>query len=249
MVTKIKFSDFRSIIKCPCAPPFCGYCEPLSSSFQPHRFPLKSPTGRGFSPFPFLPSAGKRVTAIQFYLLVHIDIFYYGRGLGHTFGVRVDGTSSRRLWPPDGGRLCTRVVSPQGETTHYILCVAPLLHPLLSLTHWIFRSLMLPYKSSSHSAKCVRCASLLFRERGERALCSKSHKKRTPEGVLFFIPIRMRSSVRCPRCRQDLRCCRKLWLRSCSKRPVLRSSGVLRLRGLPRSVHRTSYPSRSPAGR
>ena len=38
---------------------------------------------------------------------------------------------------------------PKGETTHYILCVAPLLHPLLLLTHWIFRSLMLPYKSSS----------------------------------------------------------------------------------------------------
>ena len=35
-----------------------------------------------------------------------------------------------------------------------------LLHTLLSLTHWIFRSLILPYKSSSHSAKCVRCASL-----------------------------------------------------------------------------------------
>ena len=35
-----------------------------------------------------------------------------------------------------------------------------LLHPLLSLTHWIFGSLMLPYKSGSHSAKCVRCASL-----------------------------------------------------------------------------------------
>ena len=35
-----------------------------------------------------------------------------------------------------------------------------LLHPLLSLTHWIFRSLMLPYKSSSHSANHVRCASL-----------------------------------------------------------------------------------------
>ncbi len=133
MVTKIKFSDFRSIIKCPCAPPFCGYCEPLSSSFQPHRFPLKSPTGRGFSPFPFLPSAGRRATAIQFYLLVHIDIFYYGRGLGHTFGVRVDGTSSRRLWPPDGGRLCTRVVSPQGETTHYILCVAPLLQNVFAV--------------------------------------------------------------------------------------------------------------------
>ena len=48
----------------------------------------------------------------------------------------------------------------RGETTHYILRVALLLHPLLSLTHWIFRSLMLPYKSSSHSAKCVRCAPL-----------------------------------------------------------------------------------------
>ena len=35
-----------------------------------------------------------------------------------------------------------------------------LLQPLLSLTHWIFRSLMLPYKSSSHSANHVRCASL-----------------------------------------------------------------------------------------
>ena len=34
-----------------------------------------------------------------------------------------------------------------------------LVHPLLSLTHWIFRSLMLPYKSSSHSANHVRCAS------------------------------------------------------------------------------------------
>ena len=33
-----------------------------------------------------------------------------------------------------------------------------LLHPLLSLTHWIFRSLMLPYKSSPHSANHVRCA-------------------------------------------------------------------------------------------
>ena len=30
----------------------------------------------------------------------------------------------------------------------------------LHYANWIFRSLMLPYKSSSHSAKCVRCASL-----------------------------------------------------------------------------------------
>ena len=59
---------------------------------------------------------------------------------------RVLGPSGRRLWPT------------KGETTHYILCVASLLHPLLSLTHWIFGALSLPYKSSSHSAKCVRCA-------------------------------------------------------------------------------------------
>ena len=43
-----------------------------------------------------------------------------------------------------------------------IFCASlTLLHTLLSLTHWIFGSLMLPYKSSSHSAKYVRCASLL----------------------------------------------------------------------------------------
>ena len=48
----------------------------------------------------------------------------------------------------------------KGETTYYILRVASAPSSLLSLTHWIFRSLMLPYKSSSHSAKCVRCASL-----------------------------------------------------------------------------------------
>ena len=59
---------------------------------------------------------------------------------------RILGPSGRRLWPT------------KGETTHYILCVASLLHPLLSLTHWIFGALSLPYKSSSHSAKCVRCA-------------------------------------------------------------------------------------------
>ena len=52
----------------------------------------------------------------------------------------------------------TTTLAPKGETTHYNLCVALLLQPLLSLTHWIFRSLMLPYKSSSHSANHVRCA-------------------------------------------------------------------------------------------
>ena len=29
---------------------------------------------------------------------------------GHAFGVRVDGTSARGLWPPVGGRLCRRVM-------------------------------------------------------------------------------------------------------------------------------------------
>ena len=33
-----------------------------------------------------------------------------GGGIGHTFGVRVDGTSSRGLWPPAGGGLCRRVM-------------------------------------------------------------------------------------------------------------------------------------------
>ena len=55
--------------------------------------------------------------------------------------------------------LCRRVVSPQGKRLTMICASLALLHPLLSLTHWIFRSLMLPYKSSSHSANHVRCAS------------------------------------------------------------------------------------------
>ena len=50
-----------------------------------------------FSPLLLPPWAEERVTDIQFYFVVLIDIFYYGRGLGHTFGVRVDGTSSRRF--------------------------------------------------------------------------------------------------------------------------------------------------------
>ena len=77
----------------------------------------------------------------------------------------------------------------------------------------------------------------------------KAIKKELPKEFSFFILIRMRSSVRCPRCRRDLRCCRMLWLRSCSKRPVLRSSGVLRLRGLPRNEHRSFHRSHTAAGR
>ena len=133
---------------------------------------------------------------------------------------KVDGPSGRRLWPPDGGGLCSlrsggdsacgaegcglpsramliksalrdllfcviwhdrhsadwlaALASPYPASPDFhlkvkrltmICALLALLHPLLSLTHWIFRSLMLPYKSSSHSAKCVRCASLPLRGR------------------------------------------------------------------------------------
>ena len=46
-----------------------------------------------FSSLLLPPWAEERVTDIQFYFVVLIDIFYYGRA----FGVRVDGTSSRRF--------------------------------------------------------------------------------------------------------------------------------------------------------
>ena len=53
----------------------------------------------------------------------------------------MDVTAERRHYnthrPLKGKRLTTFCAS------------LALLHPLLSLTHWIFRSLMLPYKSSS----------------------------------------------------------------------------------------------------
>ena len=58
------------------------------------------------------------------------------------------------------GRLFYNLRPLKGKRLTTFCASLALLHPLLSLTHWIFRSLMLPYKSSSHSAKCVRCASL-----------------------------------------------------------------------------------------
>ena len=44
-----------------------------------------------FSSLLLPPWAEERVTDIQFYFVVLIDIFYYG----HTFGVRVDGPLTR----------------------------------------------------------------------------------------------------------------------------------------------------------
>ena len=59
-------------------------------------------------------------------------------------------------------QVCRRVVSPQGKRLTMICASLALLHPLLSLTHWIFRSLVLPYKSSSHSASSAVTDSLDF---------------------------------------------------------------------------------------
>ena len=65
--------------------------------------PVKSPMITSFSSLLLPPWAEKRVTDIQFYFVVLIDIFYYG----HTFGVRVhrvlrvlkfDGPLARGLW-------------------------------------------------------------------------------------------------------------------------------------------------------
>ena len=83
------------------------------------------------------------------------------RGRGPQSGEGVDGGNT------DYDTRCGRDRRRRHYKTHCPLkgkrlttfCASlALLHPLLSLTHWIFRSLMLPYKSSSHSAKCVRCA-------------------------------------------------------------------------------------------
>ena len=54
-------------------------------------FPVKSPMITSFSSLLLPPWAEERVTDIQFYFVVLIDIFYYG----HTFGVRVDGPLAR----------------------------------------------------------------------------------------------------------------------------------------------------------
>ena len=65
--------------------------------------------------------------------------------------------------PALGAKGCEERLQPTGERLTMICASLALLHPLLSLTHWIFRSLMLPYKSSSHSANHVRCASLTLK--------------------------------------------------------------------------------------
>ena len=76
------------------------------------------------------------------------------RGRGPRSGEGVDGGKN------DYDILILCLIALKGKRLTTFCASLALLHPLLSLTHWIFRSLMLSYKSSSHSAKCVRCASL-----------------------------------------------------------------------------------------
>ena len=73
--------------------------------------------------------------------------------VGHPHPAAPDFSTGKRLT-----RFSGRYRSPTAQLspTHDILCVTAFLQPLLSLTHWIFGSLMLPYKSSSRSAKYVR---------------------------------------------------------------------------------------------
>ena len=63
----------------------------LSTGNRKAAFPVKSPMITSFSSLLLPPWAEERVTDIQFYFVVLIDIFYYG----HTFGVRVDGPLAR----------------------------------------------------------------------------------------------------------------------------------------------------------
>ena len=88
-----------------------------------------------------------------------------GGGSGFAADYKKGGRGWRR-------RLGRRVVSPQGKRLTMICASLALLHPLLSLTHWIFRSLMLPYKSSSHSANHVCCASLRSGSKNTRKLAA-----------------------------------------------------------------------------
>ena len=89
----------------------------------------------------------------------------------------------------DGGKndydiLILCLIPLKGKRFTTFCASLALLHPLLSLTHWIFRSLMLPYKSSSHSAKCVRCASL---RSGDRRLAVRTAME-YPIGALPCTP-------------------------------------------------------------
>ena len=85
--------------------------------------------------------------------------------------------AQRGTWHPSGlwpsvPRVVQKGCALQGKRLTMICASLALLHPLLSLTHWIFRSLMLPNKSSSHSANHVRCASL--RSGGRRLAVRKT---------------------------------------------------------------------------
>ena len=65
-----------------------------------------------------------------------------GCAIGHTFGVRVQRVQKVQrvqrgrltaLWAEGCGRLSAAGYVPTGETTHYILCVAPLLQNVFAV--------------------------------------------------------------------------------------------------------------------
>ena len=117
--------------------------------------------GPGTSPFP--------PTGI-YYRLAHKCLvprfFAYGSewSVGQIKGRPFNVQAKGQLWPTRAFYAeCAQVRAGRNSRNADFILIAPLkgkrlttfcaslalLHPLLSLTHWIFRSLMLPYKSSS----------------------------------------------------------------------------------------------------
>ena len=101
-------------------------------------------------------SDGQKLPAVRY----RLTAYRYPLSYWTVFPKAGGGARLRRRGDSPALTRGLRVVSPKGKRLITFCASLALLHPLLSLTHWIFGSLSLSYKSSSHSAKCVRCASL-----------------------------------------------------------------------------------------
>ena len=130
--------------------------SPMTQKSQSHNV-LASPLGEEGH------EVAKGWTVVRMIMILDVDVtaerrhYNTHRPRGRYQNPRPERPSNLRTLRTFGAK--PRQPSPlKGKRLTYDLCVALLLHPLLSLTHWIFRSLMLPYKSSSHSANHVRCA-------------------------------------------------------------------------------------------
>ena len=112
-------------------------------------------------------SDGQKLPAVRY----RLTAYRYPLSYWTVFPKAGGGARLRRRGDSPALTRGLRVVSPKGKRLITFCASLALLHPLLSLTHWIFGSLSLSYKSSSHSAKCVRCASLRSGgESGQRRL-------------------------------------------------------------------------------